>query len=72
VSRPRPWRAVASLRFGTGSIVLGRTSAASRAGLDRFVELHTGQGAHVEVWEVLPHPDITAAAHVSAEAAQLR
>lgn len=58
----RPWRAVASLRFGPGlaPLVLGRTSAASRAGLDRFVDRHTAAGARVEVWQVMPVPEVEA------------
>lgn len=56
----RPWRAVASLRFGPGipAVTLSRTSAKTRAGLDRFLERHTGDGAHVEVWEIQPIPEV--------------
>jgi hypothetical protein len=58
----RPWRAVASLRFGPGipPITLARTSAKTRPGLDRFVDRHAAEGAHVEVWEVLPVPEVAA------------
>lgn len=58
----RPWRAVASLRFGSGTppITLARTSAKTRQGLDRFVDRHVAEGAHVEVWEVLPVPEVAA------------
>jgi hypothetical protein len=60
VSRTRPWRATASLRFGPGlrPIVLARTAALTRPGLDRFVEHHSAAGAHVDVWEVLPIPEV--------------
>lgn len=56
----RPWRAVASLRFGPGlrPIVLGRVAATTRPGLDRFVDEHTAAGAHVEVWEVQAIPEV--------------
>lgn len=58
MGRPRPWRAVASLRLGPGlpPITLGRASATTREGLARFVEQHAGDA--VEVWEVLPVPEV--------------
>jgi hypothetical protein len=61
----RPWRAVAYLP-GPPRYHLGRTAAKTRAGLDRFVAEWEGIGATVDVWEVLPHPEIAAAAEASA------
>jgi hypothetical protein len=54
VSRTRPWRATASLRFGPGlrPIVLARTAALTRPGLDRFVEHHNAprsRAAHLSL-----------------------
>ena len=66
--RTRPWRAVASYRLGPGfpPVVVGRCYRATRYGLERFIREHEAAGCSVEVWEVLPHPDITAAAEASA------
>jgi hypothetical protein len=61
----RPWRAVAYLP-GPPRWHLSRTAAASREGLDRFVAQWQEVGATVEVWEVIPHPAISAAAERSA------
>lgn len=63
----RPWRAAASLRLGPGipPILLGRTSAKTRAGLDGFVDRHAADGAHVEVWQVLPIPEVAQLAGVN-------
>jgi hypothetical protein len=56
----RPWRAVAWVGGGPlPRIRVGRTSAATRAGLDRFVERWTEVGAAVDLWEVLPIPGVT-------------
>lgn len=72
--RSRPWRAVASYRLAPGlpPVVVGRCYRATRAGLDRFIRDAEAAGAHVEVWEVIPHPQITAAAEASAQAASVR
>lgn len=59
---PRPWRAGAFLGQFTGAPLMGRASAKSRAGLERFVAHWKGQGCSVHVWEVLPEPRIEAAA----------
>lgn len=66
--RARPWRAVASYSCGPGypPVVVARCYRATRAGLDRFIRDQEGAGCTVQVWEVLPHPAITAAAEASA------
>ena len=53
----RPWRAIAYrpdalAPNGRKREVTGRTSAASRAGLDRFIDRHEGDGDVVDVWRV--------------------
>jgi hypothetical protein len=58
-----PWRAVASHRLAPGLVVVaGRCYRRTRAGLDRFIAEHEAAGCTVTVWEVLPHPEIDAAA----------
>jgi hypothetical protein len=59
VRRPRPWRAVAYTP-GTPRRYVGGTSAATRAGLDAFVDRWGGLGLTVDVWEVLPVPEVEA------------
>jgi hypothetical protein len=64
VSRARRWRAVASYRLAPGlrPVVVARCYRATRAGLDRFVDEHTAAGCSVDVWEVLPIPEVEEAA----------
>ena len=66
--RTRPWRAVASWRLAPGlpPVVVARCYRATRDGLSRFIAEHEAAGCQVVVWEVLPHPQITAAAEASA------
>jgi len=66
-------RAVASYRLGPGlpPVIVGRCYRRTRAGLDRFIDAHEAAGCHVEVWEVLPHPAIDAAAQASARPARV-
>ncbi len=66
----RPWRAVASYRLAPGlrPVVAGRCYRATREGLARFIAAHEAAGCSVEVWEVLPHPVIDAAARGQAPA----
>lgn len=65
--RNRPWRAVSSYQLpGYPPVVMARCYRATRAGLDRFITEQEGAGCTVTVWEVLPHPAITAAAEASA------
>lgn len=64
----RPWRAAAFLGAFTGAPLLGRTAAKREEGLDRFVAYWRECGATVVTWEVIPHPDISAAAERSAAA----
>lgn len=58
--RERPWRAIAYLQGGSGAprITLGRTSAVSRPGLDRFLDRWQAFGATVDVWEVQSIPEV--------------
>lgn len=55
----RPWRAIAYrpdalAPNGRKREVTGRTAAATRAGLDRFVDQHETAGDVVDVWQVQP------------------
>ena len=73
MKRERRWRAVAYHRLAPGLTVLsGRCYRATRHGLDRFITEHEAAGCLVEVWEVLPHPQITAAAQASARDTPVR
>lgn len=57
MSRPRPWRAVATVSdwtSPTGARVAGHTAACSAAGLDRFRAEHLSAGHSVWIWEPLP------------------
>lgn len=70
--RERRWRAAAYYRLAPGLTVLaGRCYRETRAGLGTFVADMEARGAVVEVWEVIPHPDIAAAAEASSQAAAL-
>ncbi len=57
---PRRWRAVASYRLAPGlrPVVVGRCYRATREGLRRFVDEHEAAGCSVDVWEVLPIPEV--------------
>lgn len=67
MKRDRPWRAVAFIPLGPGlRHFIGNASARTREGLDGCVARWTALGATVDVWEVLPHPDVTRAAEESA------
>lgn len=63
---PRPWRAAAYWPMHPGRLYLASASAKTRAGLRRFEERHRAEGATVEVWEVLPVPEVEAAAQAAA------
>lgn len=67
----RPWRAAAYLP-GHPRRYLGNISAKTRDGLDRFIAHWSEVGATVECWEVLDHPEVTAAAQASAAEPALR
>lgn len=66
MSRARPWRAAAWWPCGAARVYAAHASATSNAGLDGFAERWSAQGCVVERWEVLPEPQITAAAEASA------
>lgn len=56
---PRPWRAVAYVPVPdadphewTRKQVASRTAAKTRAGLERFIAEHRGNGSLIDVWEL--------------------
>jgi len=69
----RPWRATAYISLGPGlRHFIGNASAKSRDGLNHCIARWQDLGATVDVWEVLPLPDIAAAAEASAQAPPVR
>ena len=67
--RERPWRAVASYRFGRGvpPVTVARCYRATREGLERFIAMYEATGHTVTMWKVQDLPEVTAAAQAAAE-----
>lgn len=61
----RPWRA-AAYAPGPPRHWFGHTSAKTRDGLSRSVDRWRALGLTVEVWQVLPVPEVEAAAQAAA------
>lgn len=59
VSGTRPWRAVAYTP-GPPRYWFGHTSAKTEAGLSRSVDRWRSLGLIVEVWQVMPVPEVAA------------
>jgi hypothetical protein len=67
----RPWRAAAYVP-GPPRYWFGHTSAKTEDGLARSVTRWRELGLTVEVWEVIPHPQITEAAEALAGQGSVR
>lgn len=62
----RPWRAAAYWAWSY-RVYTAHAAARTRTGLDRFVAEREAAGQTVDVWEVLPLPEVEA--HVTQAAA---